>query len=93
MRSSPCPAGAADGTNEYVVETRGTVRPQGCPPVAESGRFRRFLKPAGKAESVYQDYEVRFIAASVRLTDEQYDQRTRIEPAAGSVTLDAKRKE
>jgi hypothetical protein len=87
------PARHGDGSNEYIVETRGTVRPEGCPPVAESGRFRRILKPAGKPESVYQDYEVRFVAASARLTDEQYDERTRIEPGPGAITVDAWRGE
>ena len=80
------------GSNEYVVETRGTVRPEGCPPVAESGRFRRVLKPAGKPESVYQDYELRFVAASARLTDEEYDRLTRIEPGPKAITIDARRK-
>jgi hypothetical protein len=68
------------GWNEYLVETRGTVRPNGCPPVAETGRYRRILKPAARPESVYQDYEVRFVAASAHLTDEQYERRTRIGP-------------
>jgi hypothetical protein len=87
------PARHGDGSNEYVVETRGTVRPEGCPPVAASGRFRRLLKPAGKPESVSQDDELRFVAASARLADEQYDERTRIEPASGATTIDARRGE
>jgi hypothetical protein len=81
------------GFNEFVVETRGTVRPEGCPPVAESGNFRRILKPTGKPDSVSEDYEVRFIAASARLTDAQYDQRTRIEPGPRAMTVDARRKD
>lgn len=85
------PARDGNGSNEYVVETRGTVRPEGCPPVAESGRFRRILKPAGKPESVERDYEVRFVAASAPLTDEQYDERTRIEPRPGAAVIDARR--
>ena len=80
------------GSNDYVVETRGTVRPAGCPPVAESGRFRRVVKPEGKPESVYQDYEFRFVAVSARLTDEEYGRRTRIEPGPKAVTIDARRK-
>jgi hypothetical protein len=80
------------GSNDYVVETRGTVRPAGCPPVAESGRFRRVVKPEGKPESVYQDYEFRFVAASARLTDEEYGRLTRIEPGPKAVTIDARRK-
>jgi hypothetical protein len=80
------------GSNDYVVETRGTVRPVGCPPVAESGRFRRVVKPEGKPESVYQDYEFRFVAASARLTDEEYDRVTRIEPVPKALTIDTRQK-
>jgi hypothetical protein len=80
------------GSNDYVVETRGTVRPARCPPVAESGRFRRVVKPEGKPESVYQDYEIRFVAASARLTDEEYGRLTRIEPGPKAVTIDARQK-
>lgn len=79
------------GSNDYVVDTSGTVRPEGCPPVARSGRFRRILKPVGKPETVYQDFEVRFVAISARLTDEQYAERTRIVPTPNAVTIDNRR--
>jgi hypothetical protein len=79
------------GSNQFVVETRGTARPVGCPPVAESGRFRRMLRPTGKPSSVYQQYEVRFVAVSARLTDKQYDKLTRIEPGPNTVTIDTRK--
>ncbi len=40
-----------------------------------------------------QDDEVRFVAASAPLTDEQYHERTRIEPGAGAVTVDMRRQD
>ena len=75
------------------MRTRGTARPEGCPPVARSGRYRRILRPAGKPAYVYQDYEVRFVRASARLTDEQYAERTRIEPGPGAFVVDTRRRD
>ncbi len=79
------------GVDEYVVETRGTVRPENGPPFAQAGHYRRILKPAGKPEATYQEYEVQFIAASARLTDEQYAERTRIEPKPDTTVTDRRR--
>lgn len=83
------PPRTSDGFSEYVVETTGTIRPGGCPPVAQSGRFRRTLRPKGKPESVVQDDEIRFLSISSRLSDEQYAARTRIEPGPEAVRGDA----
>jgi hypothetical protein len=91
--SISAPAGGGAGTNEYSVRTRGTAHPEGCPPVARSGRYRRILKPAGKPEYVDQDDEVRFVRVSARLTDDQYAERTRIEPGPGTFVVDMRRRD
>jgi hypothetical protein len=71
------------------VETRGTVPPDGCPPVAELGRYRRILKTAGDHPgSVYQDFNIRLVAVSARLTDVDHEARTRIEPRPGAIVSD-----
>lgn len=80
------------GVDEYMVETHGTVRPEGGPPVAQAGHYRRILKPAGKPETIYQEYEVLFITASGRLTDTQYAERTRIEPKSDTTINDRRRR-
>ena len=80
-------------TNDLqILGTRGTARPEGCPPVARSGRYRRILRPAGRSAYVYQDYEVRFVRASPRLTDEQYAERTRIDLGPGAFVVEMHRR-
>jgi hypothetical protein len=74
------PAKGGAGFNEYVVQTKGTERPESCPPVAQQGHFQRILKPAAKPPRVYQEYDVLFVAAYARLTDAQYAERTLIDP-------------
>lgn len=81
------------GVDEYLVENDGTERPSDCPPMARSGRFRRTLKPAGKAESVYEDFQIRFLSASPRLTDVQYAERTRIMPDPKALVIDTRKRD
>jgi hypothetical protein len=82
------PAESGGGFNEYVIRTVGTARPENCPPVAEQGHFQRILKPVAKPESVYQEYDIVFLAASAPLTDAQYAERTRIEPDPDTQIVD-----
>jgi hypothetical protein len=75
------PAKSGQGFNVYAVRTTGTVRPDGCVPIAQQGTYRRILRPEGKPESVYKEFDVEFVEISEPLTDEQYAGRTRIDPA------------
>lgn len=63
-----------DGEDTYIIETEGTVRPPSTPAVAQSGRFRRILKPAGRDEQLYEDHKITFVSISDRLTEEQFQE-------------------
>lgn len=74
------PVQIGTGFNKYVVETTGTERPEGSPPIAKRGHYQRILQPVGKSERLYKEYDVAFVNISTKLTDEQYSERTAIEP-------------
>ena len=73
------PRGA--GANEYTVETFGTVFPKSALPVAKQGKHCRLIKPDEKRVHKQSDYEVVFTSLSPTLTDKQYEEATKIEPA------------
>ena len=67
-----------NGTNDYVVVTKGTNQ-SGPLPMAETGHYRRILRPEGEKFRIYEDYQVDFVAISDRLSDEEYRRTTEIE--------------
>ncbi|QEH37713.1 hypothetical protein OJF2_63040 [Aquisphaera giovannonii] len=77
------------GSDRYLVDSRGTVRPEGAPPVAESARFRRIVTPASGRGDVLEDREIRFVSASARLSDAEYDRLTRIDPSSATTVVRA----
>ena len=74
------PAQNADGGNRYVIKTSGTVRPSDSPPLATTGHSQRILEPAGKPQRLYKELDVDFVSLSQQLTDQEYSQRTEIDP-------------
>jgi hypothetical protein len=80
--------GTDGGSDDYLVETRGTVRPDNCPPVAQTARYQRTIKPKGLPERVDHSCTVWFISASGPLSAEEYAERTKIEPTIDYRTID-----
>ncbi len=77
-----------NGTNEYIVETSGTVRPKKTPPLAKQGHCRRILKPVGKAESIHDDDTYVFVSITAKLGPMQYKENTEIIPKPKTSVVD-----
>lgn len=74
------PVQIGTGNNKYVVETQGTAAQDDCPPLAKTGRRQRYLRPGGKPERLHKSFEIALVDLSPPLTDEQYKERTTINP-------------